>query len=185
MPDLLGLSHRETDSGFKYGSITPSAIFTRLGTQRLSLLSDPKRRCTWTPYQIRWGGKENDARLAITATKIRLLQRNLYPTGTVEQKCRRRWGLHWRLTLTIKTWRIWWARTNASKWQMGFNSAFKGLMSLYRIYFCCKSVYNIFPIFVPMTFVGIKRKGHNFWNFLLQWSSILKLFQAQRIMCIE
>ena len=31
------------------------------------------------------------------------------------------------LTLTLLTWRIWWAPTNASKWQMGFNSAFKGL----------------------------------------------------------
>ena len=26
-------------------------------------------------------------------------------------------------------WRVWWAPTNASKWQMGFNSAFKGLMN--------------------------------------------------------
>jgi len=25
-------------------------------------------------------------------------------------------------------WRIWWAANNTSKWQMGFNSAFKGLM---------------------------------------------------------
>ena len=24
-------------------------------------------------------------------------------------------------------WRIWWARNNASRWQVGFNSAFKGL----------------------------------------------------------
>ena len=30
------------------------------------------------------------------------------------------------LTLILKTWRIWWAPNNASKWQMGFNSAFKG-----------------------------------------------------------
>jgi len=37
-------------------------------------------------------------------------------------------GLHrsW-LTLILLTWRIWWARNNASKWQIGFNSAFKGL----------------------------------------------------------
>jgi hypothetical protein len=34
------------------------------------------------------------------------------------------------LTLTLLTWRIWRASTNASKWQMGFNSAFKGLMWL-------------------------------------------------------
>jgi hypothetical protein len=31
------------------------------------------------------------------------------------------------LTLTLLTWRIWWAPNNASKWQRGFNSAFKGL----------------------------------------------------------
>ena len=31
------------------------------------------------------------------------------------------------LTLTLLTWRIWWAPGNASKWQIGFNSAFKGL----------------------------------------------------------
>jgi hypothetical protein len=30
------------------------------------------------------------------------------------------------LTLILLMWRIWWAN-NASKWQMGFNSAFKGL----------------------------------------------------------
>jgi len=32
------------------------------------------------------------------------------------------------LTLYLLTWRIWWAPNNASKGQMGFNSAFKGLM---------------------------------------------------------
>jgi len=31
------------------------------------------------------------------------------------------------LTLTLLTWRMWWALNNASRWQMGFNSAFKGL----------------------------------------------------------
>jgi hypothetical protein len=31
------------------------------------------------------------------------------------------------LTLTLLTWKIRWAPNNASKWQMGFNSAFKGL----------------------------------------------------------
>ena len=35
----------------------------------------------------------------------------------------------WRLTLILQTWRIWWAHNNASKWQMGFNSAFRGLKS--------------------------------------------------------
>jgi hypothetical protein len=31
------------------------------------------------------------------------------------------------LTLILLTCRIWWAPNNASRWQMGFNSAFKGL----------------------------------------------------------
>ena len=33
-----------------------------------------------------------------------------------------------KLTLTLLTWRIWWAPNNASRWQMGFNSAFKVLI---------------------------------------------------------
>ena len=35
-----------------------------------------------------------------------------------------------QLTLNPLTWRVWWAPNNASKWQMGFNSAFKGLMCI-------------------------------------------------------
>jgi len=34
------------------------------------------------------------------------------------------------LTLILLTWRIWWAPNNASKWQMGFNLAFKGLRTI-------------------------------------------------------
>jgi len=52
--------------------------------------------------------------------------------------CRRSWMLWWTaiqflvinvalLTLTLLTWRIWWAPNNVSKWQMGINSAFKWL----------------------------------------------------------
>jgi len=32
------------------------------------------------------------------------------------------------LTLNPLTWKIWWAHNKASKWQMGFNSTFKGLI---------------------------------------------------------
>jgi hypothetical protein len=38
--------------------------------------------------------------------------------------------VHFYLTLTLLTWRIWWASNNASKWQMGFHSAFKGLITV-------------------------------------------------------
>ena len=40
------------------------------------------------------------------------------------------WDLIQRLTLILLTWTIWRAPTNASKWRMRFNSAFKGLMKL-------------------------------------------------------
>ena len=33
------------------------------------------------------------------------------------------------LTLILLTWRKWWTPNNASKWQMGFNSGFKGVSS--------------------------------------------------------
>jgi len=32
------------------------------------------------------------------------------------------------LTLILLMWRIWWAPNNASRWQMGFKSVFKGLI---------------------------------------------------------
>ena len=38
------------------------------------------------------------------------------------------------LTLTLLTWTIWRALTNASKLRMGFNSAFKGLRLCYVSY---------------------------------------------------
>jgi len=37
----------------------------------------------------------------------------------------------WLLTLILLTWRKWWAPNNASKQQMGFKSAFKGLKKLF------------------------------------------------------
>ena len=42
------------------------------------------------------------------------------------------------LTLNPLTWRIRWAPNNARKWQMGFNSAFKGLIQKRRCRFCEK-----------------------------------------------
>ena len=33
----------------------------------------------------------------------------------------------WDLTLILLTWRMWWAPNNANRWQIRFNSAFKGL----------------------------------------------------------
>jgi hypothetical protein len=44
------------------------------------------------------------------------------------------------LTLILLMWRIWWASNNASRWQMGFNSVFKGLKSDLKIVaFYCRT----------------------------------------------
>ena len=40
---------------------------------------------------------------------------------------KRFFSLRQTLTLILLTWRIWWASKNASRWHMGFNTAFKGL----------------------------------------------------------
>jgi len=51
------------------------------------------------------------------------------PVNTLRHKCRFCCCCQEKssFTLTPLTWRIWWAPNNASRWQMGFNSAFKGL----------------------------------------------------------
>ena len=54
---------------------------------------------------------------------------------------------HWALTLILLTWRIWWAPNNASRWQMGFNSAFKGLMCYHALLVkLCSAMWPIAPL---------------------------------------
>jgi len=51
------------------------------------------------------------------------------------------------LTLNPLTWKIWWAPNNASKWQMGFNSAFKGLRfrkCFYKFRWFLRQVHQMF-----------------------------------------
>jgi hypothetical protein len=48
-------------------------------------------------------------------------------TAVPKAKCVHFLKIPLQLTLILLTWRIWWAPNNASKWQMEFNSAFKGL----------------------------------------------------------
>jgi len=49
------------------------------------------------------------------------------------------------LTLTLLTWRIWWAPNNASRWQMGFKLAFKGSKCNFKN--LKKEVANFFGVF--------------------------------------
>ena len=59
------------------------------------------------------------------------------------------------LTLILLTWTIWRAPTNASKWRMGFNSAFKGLIHKIAAHVCIEYV-------VWITSVMSKRGGYLF-----------------------
>ena len=61
------------------------------------------------------------------ASVLQQLQKFLHETQSIILKACVR-ARH--LTLTLLTWRIWPAPTNAIKWQMGFNSAFKGLRTV-------------------------------------------------------
>jgi len=50
----------------------------------------------------------------------------LSPTDA-QENCFKRSIKMFTLTLILLMWRIGWAPNNASRWQMGFKSAFKGL----------------------------------------------------------
>jgi hypothetical protein len=52
------------------------------------------------------------------------------------------------LTLILLTWKIRWALNNASKWQMEFNSAFKGLNSLSLLVMWCTNRFNIQEFYI-------------------------------------
>jgi len=57
----------------------------------------------------------------------------------------------YRLTLNPLTWRIWWAPDNASRWQMGFKSAFKGLI-------------HVSSLSLPKDTHNVDR-GYSFWGY--------------------
>jgi hypothetical protein len=69
------------------------------------------------------------------ALNVRSPNRWIDQEGIILHHCAFQSGFMWNtlphrnyLTLILLTWRKWWASNNASKWQMGFNSAFKGLI---------------------------------------------------------
>ena len=72
------------------------------------------------------------------------------------------------LTLILLTWRIWWVDNNASRWQMGFSWAFKGLIR-------CKlrDLYSSNAMAQLVEALRYKPEGRGFdfrwchWNFLL------------------
>jgi len=70
------------------------------------------------------------------------------------------------------TWRIWWASNNASRWQMGFNSAFKGLNV------------NIFSSFYVTVYTRVHHSEmepvHNVTPYVFKMYSNINLFENIR-----
>ena len=61
------------------------------------------------------------------------------------------------LILTLLTWIIWWIPNNASRWQMGFNLAFKGL----NININTKRVFSFSVQILTETFLILRRNGRD------------------------
>jgi len=57
-----------------------------------------------------------------------------------------------QLTLILLTWSIGWAPNNARKWQMGFNSAFKGLTQWNWEYIGCSLSTMVIVLFFAVQF---------------------------------
>ena len=76
----------------------------------------------------------------------------------------------WDLTLILLAWTIWRAPTNASKWWMGFNSAFKDLMTLSHN-FSIKQVMFYFCLlyFLSVYFQTISDKQHTMISTFPWW----------------
>jgi len=69
------------------------------------------------------------------------------------------------LTLILLMWRIWWAPNNASKWQMGFNSAFKVLMR----YFAETSDHISWNILQEHLLIFNEILRRNIWLYLIRY----------------
>jgi len=73
------------------------------------------------------------------------------------------------LTLILLTWRKWWTPNNASKWQMGFNSAFKGLKFMWP-----RNVYWRYRNDLPHMWQQQHYSMYRMWAFGL-WKIIKKI----------
>jgi len=113
------------------------------GSLQGHLATDPLSKCSWWsiarstpnivgPMMQRWYATVTLFRLLygvrlvfmfLNLKGLRKCCQSVYPATNVHNKTQ----LTQVSTLYLLTWRIWWAPNNASKGQMGFNSAFKEL----------------------------------------------------------
>ena len=89
-------------------------------------------------HTLRWAFKiyKNYISICPNTTKVYLLCITLcfYLSQVILRFTIGLWNI---LTLILLMWMIWWGPNNASKWQVGFNSAYKRLRKYYTL---CKSI---------------------------------------------
>jgi len=68
---------------------------------------------------------QNSYQLTIKATDSNFIILYRYAATCFNQLCGHPQAIY--INPHLPTWRIWWAPNNAREWQVGFNSAFKGL----------------------------------------------------------
>ena len=133
---------------------TFSSLGEILGTSPSLVAALEEAVCTTICYlpclQVRWGividsiSKDDSGEGA--STKIYCYQL----CTRKETPCYKRYTKN--AALTLLTWRIWWLPNNAGKWQMGFNSGFKGLIC--RCNYNCKQV-GLQHLYVSSDFIYI------------------------------
>jgi len=84
-----------------------------------------------TKVWIKACGMQKSAVMCVNITTYAYYQSFIYSPSDALVSCLKT-ILKFILTLILLTWRIWWAPNNASRWQMGFNSAFKGLNDTFK-----------------------------------------------------
>ena len=111
--------------------------------QHLWLVQSPNLNIIKLLVSFREQGAKHIPSIINQATRRRVVQYFARDCSKHTGCVTRHWWPNSILTLILLTWRIWWAN-NASKWQMGFNSAFKGLIKKYVYFF-----YSCFHYFCP------------------------------------
>ena len=115
------------------------------------ILQELKKIALWNKRHLE--GKGNGECAACLKHSVSTFVELIYKTQRLEISCAVRHifiylytyiYIYKLLTLIPLTCTIWWTPTNASKWRMGFNSAFKGLISCAVMCLCvcaCVCVY--------------------------------------------
>ena len=78
------------------------------------------------------------------------------------------------LTLNLPTWTKWWAPVSASKWRMGFNSAFKGLMFVIIVYIY---IYTVLMLPLVLSIAAKANYTHRIYVYSLYYCMLKQVLE--------